>query len=139
MQQRLQLRLEIRRLTLVCHLDVDATGIRARREWAAACFPEGGTPGPGRLSQAVSTCCPDSGSRGATGIGVRSVGRNRLGSAAMRVSATRTLVLIPVAIALNIALGSTVQQALKLPTYPDSVGPAITGGRARPEKRQAGK
>ena len=50
----------------------------------------------------------------------------------MRVSATRTLVLIPVAIALNIALGSTVQQALKLPIYLDSVGTVITGVLAGP-------
>lgn len=34
---------------------------------------------------------------------------------------------MPVAIALNIALGSTVQQALKLPIYLDSLGTIITG------------
>jgi hypothetical protein len=45
----------------------------------------------------------------------------------MPTAATRTLVLMPVAIALNIALGSTVQQALKLPIYLDSVGTIITG------------
>lgn len=47
-------------------------------------------------------------------------------------SATRTLVLMPVAIALNIALGSTVQQALKLPIYLDSLGTVITGVLAGP-------
>src|SRR6266545_6182263 len=47
-------------------------------------------------------------------------------------SATRTLVLIPVAIALNIVLGSTVQQALRLPVYLDSVGTVITGVLAGP-------
>lgn len=40
--------------------------------------------------------------------------------------------LMPVAIALNIALGSTVQQALKLPIYLDSVGTVITGVLAGP-------
>jgi hypothetical protein len=39
---------------------------------------------------------------------------------------------MPVAIALNIALGSTVQQALKLPIYLDSVGTVITGVLAGP-------
>jgi len=48
------------------------------------------------------------------------------------VPATRTLVLMPVAIALNIALGSTVQQVLKLPIYLDSVGTVITGVLAGP-------
>jgi hypothetical protein len=47
-------------------------------------------------------------------------------------SATRTLVLMPVAIALNIVLGSTVQQALKLPIYLDSLGTIITGVLAGP-------
>ena len=47
-------------------------------------------------------------------------------------AATRTLVLMPVAIALNIALGSTVQQALKLPIYLDSVGTILTGVLAGP-------
>jgi hypothetical protein len=50
----------------------------------------------------------------------------------MSVSTTRTLVLMPVAIALNIALGSTVQQVLKLPIYLDSVGTIITGVLAGP-------
>lgn len=50
----------------------------------------------------------------------------------MRQFATRTLVLMPVAIALNIALGSTVQQALKLPIYLDSVGTVLTGVLAGP-------
>ncbi len=45
----------------------------------------------------------------------------------MPLTATRTLVLMPVAIALNVALGSTVQQALKLPLYLDSLGTVIAG------------
>jgi energy-coupling factor transport system substrate-specific component len=49
-----------------------------------------------------------------------------------RTQATRVLVLMPAAIALNIALGSTVQQALKLPIYLDSVGTVITGVLAGP-------
>src|SRR5262245_54261926 len=51
---------------------------------------------------------------------------------AMPPSATRTLMLMPVAIALNIVLGSTVQQALKLPIYLDSLGTIITGVLAGP-------
>ncbi len=45
----------------------------------------------------------------------------------MPFTATRTLVLMPVAIALNVAFGSTVQQALKLPIYLDSLGTVIAG------------
>lgn len=45
----------------------------------------------------------------------------------MFLMSTRTLVLMPVAIALNIALGSTVGQVLKLPIYLDSLGTIITG------------
>jgi energy-coupling factor transport system substrate-specific component len=50
----------------------------------------------------------------------------------MPLSATRTLVLMPVAIALNIVLGSTVQQVLKLPIYLDSLGTIVTGVLAGP-------
>lgn len=50
----------------------------------------------------------------------------------MSLLATRSIVLMPVAIALNIALGSTVQQALKLPIYLDSLGTVITGVLAGP-------
>ena len=50
----------------------------------------------------------------------------------MSLSTTRTLVLIPVAIALNIVLGSTVQQVLKLPVYMDSLGTIVTGVLAGP-------
>lgn len=57
---------------------------------------------------------------------------DRVGSEQMPRSTTRTLVLMPVAIALNIALGSTVQQALKLPIYLDSVGTVLTGVLAGP-------
>lgn len=45
----------------------------------------------------------------------------------MSIAATRTLVLMPVAIALNVALGSTVQQVLKLPIYMDSLGTILAG------------
>ena len=45
----------------------------------------------------------------------------------MSIPATRTLVLMPIAIALNVALGSTVQQVLKLPIYMDSLGTVLTG------------
>src|SRR5437660_12615782 len=50
----------------------------------------------------------------------------------MSLSATRTLVLIPAAIALNIVLGSTVQQVLKLPIYLDSLGTVVAGVLAGP-------
>src|SRR5262245_62030548 len=51
---------------------------------------------------------------------------------AMPPSATRTLMLMPVAIALNIVLGSTVQSALRLPIYLDSLGTIVTGVLAGP-------
>ncbi|HZV49948.1 MAG TPA: hypothetical protein VFD49_09310 [Candidatus Dormibacteraeota bacterium] len=44
----------------------------------------------------------------------------------------RTVVLIPVAVALNIALGSTVQQVLRLPIYMDSLGTVLAGVLAGP-------
>jgi energy-coupling factor transport system substrate-specific component len=50
----------------------------------------------------------------------------------MPLSATRTLVLISVSIALNIVLGSTVQSVLKLPIYLDSLGTIVTGVLAGP-------
>src|SRR5256885_16451191 len=59
-------------------------------------------------------------------------GRAKVDSFRMPLTATRTLVLMPVAIALNIMLGSTVQQALKLPIYLDSLGTVITGVLAGP-------
>lgn len=45
---------------------------------------------------------------------------------------TRTLVLIPVAIALNIILGAAVANALKIPIYLDSVGTILVGVLAGP-------
>jgi hypothetical protein len=45
---------------------------------------------------------------------------------------TRVIVLMPVAIAINIILGSTVQQALKLPIYLDSIGTILVGVLAGP-------
>src|SRR5262245_11770368 len=64
----------------------------------------------------------------------RQPGKGRMGVmlVSMPLSATRTLVLMPVAIALNIVLGSTVQQVLKLPIYLDSLGTVITGVLAGP-------
>jgi hypothetical protein len=45
---------------------------------------------------------------------------------------TRVLALMPVAIAINIVLGVTVQQALKLPIYLDSIGTILVGILAGP-------
>ncbi|MGO9179540.1 MAG: hypothetical protein ACLQBX_01010 [Candidatus Limnocylindrales bacterium] len=45
---------------------------------------------------------------------------------------TRVIVLIPVAIAINIVLGATVQQGLKLPIYLDSIGTILVGVLAGP-------
>jgi hypothetical protein len=45
---------------------------------------------------------------------------------------TRVIVLMPAAIAINIILGSTVQQALKLPIYLDSIGTILVGVLAGP-------
>ena len=45
---------------------------------------------------------------------------------------TRTIVLIPVAIAINIVLGQTVGTALKLPVYLDSIGTILVGVLAGP-------
>ncbi len=45
---------------------------------------------------------------------------------------TRVIVLMPVAIAINIVLGSTVQQAVKLPIYLDSIGTILVGVLAGP-------
>jgi len=45
---------------------------------------------------------------------------------------TRTIVLMPVAIAINIVLGQTVGNALKIPLYLDSVGTILVGALAGP-------
>jgi hypothetical protein len=45
---------------------------------------------------------------------------------------TRVIVLMPVAIAINIVLGATVQQAVKLPIYLDSIGTILIGVLAGP-------
>lgn len=55
----------------------------------------------------------------------------RLESIARQFS-TRTIVLIPVAIAINVVLGQTVGTALKLPVYLDSVGTILVGVLAGP-------
>jgi energy-coupling factor transport system substrate-specific component len=45
---------------------------------------------------------------------------------------TRTIVLIPIAVAINIILGATVANALKLPIYLDSIGTILVGVLAGP-------
>ena len=45
---------------------------------------------------------------------------------------TRVIVLMPVAIAINIVLGYTVQSVLKLPVYIDSIGTILVGCVAGP-------
>ena len=45
---------------------------------------------------------------------------------------TRTIVLIPIAIAINIVLGQTVGTAIKLPIYMDSIGTILVGVLAGP-------
>jgi hypothetical protein len=45
---------------------------------------------------------------------------------------TRTIVLIPIAIAINVVLGQTVGAALKLPVYLDSIGTILVGVLAGP-------
>jgi hypothetical protein len=45
---------------------------------------------------------------------------------------TRTLVLIPIAIAINIVLGQTVASVLKVPIYMDSIGTVLVGVLAGP-------
>src|SRR6266513_2562864 len=45
---------------------------------------------------------------------------------------TRTIVLIPIAIAINIVLGQTVAAALKIPIYLDSIGTILVGALAGP-------
>lgn len=45
---------------------------------------------------------------------------------------TRTIVLIPIAIAINIVLGQTVGTALKIPLYFDSIGTILVGALAGP-------
>jgi hypothetical protein len=45
---------------------------------------------------------------------------------------TRTIVLMPIAIAINIVLGQTVATALKIPLYLDSIGTILVGALAGP-------
>lgn len=45
---------------------------------------------------------------------------------------TRTIVLIPIAIAINIVLGQAVSAALKIPVYLDSIGTILVGALAGP-------
>jgi energy-coupling factor transport system substrate-specific component len=52
---------------------------------------------------------------------------NALGRWVGRQFTTRTIVLMPVAIAINIALGYTTQSVLKLPIYLDSIGTILVG------------
>ena len=50
-----------------------------------------------------------------------------IGRWAARQFTTRVIVLMPVAIAINIVLGASVQQGLKLPIYLDSIGTILVG------------
>ena len=45
---------------------------------------------------------------------------------------TRTIVLMPIAIAINVILGATVANALKIPVYLDSIGTILVGALAGP-------
>ena len=45
---------------------------------------------------------------------------------------TRTIVLMPIAVAINIILGATVANALKIPIYLDSIGTILVGALAGP-------
>ena len=45
---------------------------------------------------------------------------------------TRTIVLMPIAVAINIILGATVANALKIPVYLDSIGTILVGALAGP-------
>lgn len=55
-----------------------------------------------------------------------------LGRWVARQFTTRVIVLMPVAIAINIVLGASVQQGLKLPIYLDSIGTILVGVLAGP-------
>ncbi|HEX2222309.1 MAG TPA: ECF transporter S component [Candidatus Limnocylindria bacterium] len=64
-------------------------------------------------------------------LGVERAQTGRIDSVAGQFT-TRTIVLIPVAIALNIILGATVANALKIPIYLDSIGTILVGVLAGP-------
>ena len=64
-------------------------------------------------------------------LGVELLQTGRVASVAGQFS-TRTLVLMPIAIALNIVLGQTVVAALKVPIYLDSIGTILVGALAGP-------
>ena len=52
---------------------------------------------------------------------------------------TRTIVLMPIAVAINIILGATVANALKLPIYLDSIGTILVGALAGPVWKGGGR
>jgi hypothetical protein len=118
-EHRFELRLQVRsRLSFrsLCVHDASTLPARGcRGEWAASAAAT--APAPGRWAHVPLTF-------ERARFSVRLV--------PMSLSATRTLVLIPVAIALNIVLGSLVQTVLKLPIYMDSVGTILTGALAGP-------
>ncbi len=64
-------------------------------------------------------------------LGVEYFETRRLDSVSRQFT-TRTIVLMPIAIAINIALGAAVQQGLKLPIYLDSIGTILVGILAGP-------
>ena len=63
--------------------------------------------------------------------GIEYAQTNRLESISSQFD-TRTIVLIPIAIAINIILGQTVSAALKVPIYLDSIGTILVGVLAGP-------
>ncbi len=63
--------------------------------------------------------------------GVEYLQTGRLDSIAQQFD-TRTIVLMPLAIAINIILGQTVSAALKIPVYLDSIGTILVGALAGP-------
>src|SRR5262249_47309063 len=106
-------------------------GCTSSRSIIEPVFSQGFPPPPASPGTPLTSHPAKQASRGPRGGGeIRCM--DGVGSVKMPRSATRTLVLMPVAIALNIALGSTVQQALKLPIYLDSVGTVLTGVLAGP-------
>ena len=100
-------------------------------------FPEAGEPDPVTFAfQAVADVLAlILGVALLAGIGVYLVvERIQTGSIASvgRQFTTQTLILIPIAIALNIILGQTVAAALKVPIYLDSIGTILVGVLAGP-------
>jgi energy-coupling factor transport system substrate-specific component len=69
---------------------------------------------------------------GIVAYAVTEFGQTRRIESIARQFSTRTIVLIPIAIAINIILGQTVSAALKVPIYLDSIGTILVGVLAGP-------